>query len=75
MKWISVNEKLPSKTEQVEVVFYANPYEWWTGVFTPAGIFNSKDNVFQYHQHWGDDKYHTISNVTHWLPLPEPPSS
>ena len=70
MKWISVKDKLP--IVQVEVVFYVNPYEWWVGMFTPKGKF-SKKNVFQYHQHWGDDKYYTVENVTHWIQLPKPP--
>ena len=73
MKWISVKDRLPSKTRQVEVVFCADVYEWWTGLFTPDGFCGQEGNVFQYHQHWGDDRYHTVLNVTHWCKLPPPP--
>jgi hypothetical protein len=72
MEWKSIKKDgYPSETNQVEVVFYAKPYEWWAGMFTPAGDY-SESPVFQYHQHWGDDKYYTVENVTHWLLLPQP---
>lgn len=72
-EWISVLDSLPSEDKQVEVVFYSNPYEWWAGMFTPKGfIKNHDENVFEYHQHWGDDRYHKVDGVTHWLPLPRP---
>ena len=64
-EWIKVEDKLPEK--QTEVVFYAKPFEWWAGLYTPG-------EGFAYHQHWGDDIYHTVEDVTHWMPLPEPPS-
>ena len=70
MEWISVKDQLPTK--QTEVVFFAKAFEWRTGLFTPKGEF-SEENVFQYHEHWGDDCYHTLENVTHWMPLPAPP--
>jgi len=69
MEWIKVSDKLPHT--QIEVVFYVKPYEWWTGMFTPKGKWSDQP-VFQYHQHWGDDKFHTINDVTHWMPLPKP---
>jgi len=72
-KWTSVKDGFPSKTKQVEVVFYAKPFEWWTGIFTPKGIFGYEENTFEYHQHYGDDKYHKVENVIFWMPLPEPP--
>jgi len=69
--WISVEDRLPEK--QIECVFYSNPYEWWTGMFTPKGEM-SDVNIFEYHQHWGDDGYHKVDKVTHWMPLPSPPT-
>lgn len=69
-EWISVKDKLPEK--QIDVVFYSDPYEWWTGMFTPKNLGYDNDG-FKYHQHWGDDGYHKIKNVTHWMPLPKPP--
>lgn len=70
MKWIKVEDQLPG--DQIEVVFYANPFEWWTGMFTPKKYLGCAHDRFEYHQHWGDDIYHEIENVTHWLPLPKP---
>lgn len=70
-KWISVEYRLPET--QTEIVFYASPYAWETGVFTPAGHCGQEDNVFQCHNHRGDDGYHTVVGVTHWMPLPKPP--
>lgn len=75
-KWISVNDRLPSTDKQVEVVFYANPYAWETGLFTPRGFFDSTsqyDDVFERYEHHGDcDFYERVENVTHWMPLPAP---
>ncbi len=73
-KWISVKDELPDQTCQSEVVFYKNKYEWQTGMYTPKGFCGQKKGIFEYHQHWGDDKYHEIEDVTHWMflpPLPE----
>jgi len=72
-KWISVKDRLPDQAKQTEVVFYENEYEWWTGMYTPKDCFDYPEGVFQYHQHWGDDDYHTIKNVKCWMPLPDPP--
>jgi hypothetical protein len=67
-EWISVVDSIPVK--QIECVFYANKYEWWTGMFTPAAMSDSGREVFQYHEHWGDDNYHTVENVICWMELP-----
>ena len=71
-EWISVDERLPATSEdenqQVEVVFYKSKYEWWAGMFTAKGKLSNKDK-FEYHQHWGDDQYHEIEGVTHWMRL------
>jgi len=75
--WISVIEKLPSKTEQEEVVFYAKRFDWLTGMFTPVGFRGEKDNVFQMYN-GVTDEYITIHGVTHYMILsilPEPPKT
>jgi len=72
MNWISVKDKLPDQPGQSEVVFYAKPFEWWTGVYTPGGHYGYQKGIFEYHQHWGDDEYHEVENVTHWMSLPDP---
>ncbi|MCB0781042.1 MAG: hypothetical protein KDC03_16220 [Flavobacteriales bacterium] len=69
MEWKSVTDCLPD--HQCEVVFYAKPFEWWAGIFTPDnGKFPNPG--FAYHQHWGDDEYHAIDGVTHYIELPYP---
>ena len=67
-EWISVEDRLPVK--QIECVFYATKYEWWAGMFTPRSMSDNGENIFQYHQHWGDDDYHTVENVKYWMELP-----
>ena len=72
MGWISIQntENLPKK--QVDVAFYAEPFVVWYGIFTPKGMFGNKEALFQYYEHWGDDCYHTIEGVTHYMVLPPP---
>ena len=72
MNWVSVKDRYPDSGKQTEVLFYANPYEFWTGLYTPKGYAGETGGCFQYHQHWGDDSYHTIKNVTHWMEIPVP---
>lgn len=74
-RWISVEDRLPSETKQIEVVFYASPYAWQTGLFTPDGFCGQEGDVFQRHDHMGDDCYHTVEGVTHWMALPKPPAT
>lgn len=79
-EWISVNERLPNNNQRVlatnnneiELCFYrgdnkrVNQYnDWYIGWFAgdSGGTFSSEPYSY--------DKY--ISNVTHWMPLPEPP--
>jgi len=71
-KWISVDKEMPPNGVQTECVFYAKHYEWWSGLYTPEGFAGVTKGLFQYHEHWGDDNYHTIDGVTHWMPLPPP---
>ena len=58
-KWIPVGERLPEEDEGVVLVY--------SGEVEPAVI--SGDIFLEY------DKYEgwVINNVTHWMPLPEPP--
>lgn len=61
-RWIPVTERLPEK--QIEVVFYARKYEWFTGMYTPSR------KTFDWYD-VANDRYVRIDNVTHWMPLPE----
>jgi hypothetical protein len=74
-EWISVEDKLPSEDRQIEVVFYARPFEWFTGIFSPSNFNDGMGGVFEHHDHQGDDMYHEVKDVTHWMPLPEPPTA
>lgn len=62
MKWISVKDRLPDETfgEFVECIVYET-----LNNKVHHDYFNSRDSLFW--NHYG--KY-----VTHWMPLPEPPS-
>ena len=70
-EWISVKTQLPDQKKQSEVIFYAAPYEFRTGMYTPGGLLNRETGVFEYHQWWGDDCYYETEDVTHWMPLPD----
>ena len=72
MKWNKYPETKPSNDKQVEVLFYANAYEWFTGVYTPPNFLGKYEECFQFHDHQGDDKYHTVESVKYWLEIPKP---
>lgn len=62
-KWISVNERLPQNTEVLAL------FDGWDGM-----IFM---RVLEYEDgEWFDHNGEDYSNeVTHWMPLPPPPTS
>jgi hypothetical protein len=60
MEWISVKDRLPEK-ENEEVICYDGKI-----VFT--GVEYSKKNDFE----WIECGYKP-KNITHWMPLPNPP--
>jgi Lar family restriction alleviation protein len=57
--WISVEDRLPKKNTLVLAI---NSLE---GIYT--SIFNEKG--------WGVSGYGYMKNITHWMPLPEPPDT
>lgn len=67
-KWIPVTERLPENTEKVLALSksrFGNGYLSWLVRYNPdAGAF------YDYDSEWGNIKIH---NITHWMPLPEPP--
>lgn len=65
-EWISVDERLPINDQNVLVLFkrYAD-HDILCAQFT---VFN---NRFTSRGYYGAP----IMNVTHWMPLPEPPSN
>ena len=59
-KWIPVTERLPEEYETVLVCSGGYVEPGWLGC----------DRVFYTHDKYESD---TIYDVTHWMPLPEPP--
>ncbi len=68
VKWIPVNERLPEKHGRYLI---AEPSSLNASGFTIMIVWYSTDYRFHdYDPEWGDIP---IENVTHWMPLPEPP--
>lgn len=69
MEWISVKEKLPEKGEIVQVT---------DGAFVHCGRYTDTDGggrpMDDGFLTCEDEFYRTNHNITHWMPLPEPPS-
>ena len=61
--WISVQDRLPEKNHAVLGWYKDNPFAGYTyGVVS----WNGKGWVFVYAQRY-------VTNVTHWMPMPNPP--
>jgi len=58
MEWISVKDRLPEMGQLVVV------------------LRNLGDGISIYGTHWNDEdlKYMDWNNITHWMPLPSPPT-
>lgn len=63
MKWISVSDRLPEYEDEVLIWFHNCPVE--------IGLYNQK-NEFHEEDYWTCKEYMEI-DVSHWMPLPEPP--
>ena len=64
MHWISVNERLPE--EQYSSVIFTDGKKTYYGFSTVSKFYDADD----------DNAYtnaYTTDEVTHWMPLPEPP--
>lgn len=62
-EWISINERFPHKGQQV-LVWFANSPEPYIDCWT----FDNSNQYFRDFKPARGDM-----NVTHWMPLPEPP--
>ena len=58
-KWISVDEKLPKKLERV-ILFDKNGFGAISGRYGDMGWYL-------------EETLDLYANITHWMPLPEPP--
>lgn len=65
-KWIPVTERLPKEHDSC-IVYRKGTFGHFSMLrYTPALGFHFYDSE------WGDV---TVDNVTHWMPLPEPPEN
>ena len=73
MKWISVKERLPEYQERVLVHEEVKPE--WENLSVTIGYLNTttKGKSFETNEWYSDNNYQSI-DVTHWMPLPEPPN-
>ncbi|MBQ2269723.1 MAG: DUF551 domain-containing protein [Bacteroidaceae bacterium] len=78
-RWIPVAERLPEEDGEYLVWFGRNMFEHYAEVrhFAKDGetvdeydLHNEKNVWYYYDSEWG---YVACLNVTHWMPLPEPP--
>lgn len=73
-EWISVRERLPDCEQGAEseaVLFITKQGFMYTGYFGCGGIYH--DRYFR--EYKNSTEGYDISNVTHWMPLPEPPKA
>lgn len=70
-KWISVKDRLPSPNEDVLLVdiLGSSPSEIFLG-------WQATGRWFETHYYCKEGASHQIDNdqITHWMPLPEPPN-
>jgi len=59
MEWISVEDRLPKN---------GDPVLYYDGYFSFLGHI---DNGYRWHSFYDGDRH---CHVTHWMPLPEPPT-
>ena len=66
MEWISIKDKLPEPDVDVLVNFIG----WDDMRFQRVLEYCSRDNIFS---DWQGEEYE-MKIVTHWMPLPKPPT-
>ncbi|MEE8288950.1 MAG: DUF551 domain-containing protein [Nitrosomonadaceae bacterium] len=75
MEWISVDDKMPLEISEADkyesirvIILYMENYEGENGNGVCVEFYTVGDKPSQ----WGSWSNHT-GNITHWMPLPEPP--
>lgn len=72
-EWISVEDRLPERYR--EVLIWPQPENNGRKLIGEYGLIKGQDSPVWYYEiytaGWGYE--HEITNVTHWMPLPEPP--
>lgn len=64
-KWIGVKERLPEMNEEVLISYGNTPF------YKLAFLIHNGDRKW-FHGTYSNQEYQ-IDDVTHWMPLPEPP--
>lgn len=69
-KWISVKERLPEKLNENNQIYITEEVIGFDGEYTYIGRYK----IYKFDGHWTffDGKYFR-DDITHWMPLPEPP--
>lgn len=65
-EWISVEERLPEERILAVLIFNGTAPIWNQHVF--AGCWFGQSKIFK-----PEDNHTFIGEITHWMPLPEPP--
>ena len=71
-KWIPVAERLPELKTKV-LIYGGNHPIWVNGVKKPMPAIHTGYTRGEDEGWFTWDESYVISNVTHWMPLPEPP--
>ena len=76
MEWISVKDRLPSDSmpcflSGVDRIFDDGQIGYFRTIGSLTEGTDSANNKISYWIDWGHESM--IENVTHWMPLPEPP--
>lgn len=79
LTWVSVKDRLPTKNGKylcyseygfVEIFNFSKNLYAVDAMDFPKNEYKGKCGWYTYDGEWG---YNKVKNVTHWMPLPEPP--
>ena len=72
-KWISVNERLPSEKKVIDgETYFKNVAVWVKHLEHEQIAFYDDDAEWWF---WAENFLPVMGEVTHWMPLPEPPTA
>lgn len=78
-QWIPVDERLPDDREKV-LAFHKTTYGRYHDIVRFANCLEDVDNFdlighkhSGFYKYDGEYGYYEVTNISHWMPLPEPP--